>query len=85
MACPPGPGIDVCLMVFARAAPASGPGTGWNSLHLTLTWRQVKGGKLTSLATLTFRQICVSCIEFEAVPGPKTRTIRVARRQSARR
>ena len=38
----------MCLMVFARAALASGPGTAWISIHYALTWRKVKGAKIAS-------------------------------------
>jgi hypothetical protein len=40
--CPPGPGNEVRLMVFARNALAPGPGNAWHSIHLIPTWRKVR-------------------------------------------
>jgi hypothetical protein len=51
-ACPPDPRNDLCLMIFPRNALASGPGTAWNSISLTPTWRKVKVGKVFSSLTL---------------------------------
>ena len=45
MACPPDPGSDARLMIFVRAALAYGPGNPRNSIHLTHTWRKVKGSR----------------------------------------
>ena len=45
-ACPSGPRNEGRLMVFARNALASGPGTASNSILLTPTRRKVKGGKM---------------------------------------
>jgi hypothetical protein len=33
-------------MIFARNALASGPGTAWNSIAFSPTWRKVKVGKI---------------------------------------
>ena len=45
--CPPGPGNDICLMVFSRPGLASGPGTAGDSQVVIHTCRKVKGGKQT--------------------------------------
>jgi hypothetical protein len=42
-------------MVFARNALASGPGNACNSIHLSPTWRKVKGGKLISFIEPRFQ------------------------------